>query len=409
MNAKFIEKLVGYMLILFLLVYVGVQVTRTFGDTVTTQTAQLATVFQSVEGRALVFREEIVLQESGTNVVRCLFDDAQRVLVGQPVVEFMPPGTYVDNRSRLRETQREIDMLEQAQNASLNHVFNAEVLGREIQQQLGLLTAMSSTGGYSGALDVRYDLASLLNMRQIAIGREQDFKERISELTIERDRLIADTARRSDDVVNAPVSGFYARSVDGLEGILYLDVARNAGIEQLKPLIENTRPRQTAARAGRIVTSHNWYTGVIVSQYKTQWIRPGQRLNVVFETTGTRVPATVTRILSQHAQDYAVLVLHSNHVSDETINLRVSNVRLDFRMHEGIRVDAQALRFVDGERGVFILHNNVVLFRRLYPIYEEPGFLLSRHPNDPRDTVTLRKHEQIIIGGVDLEHGRVLN
>jgi len=203
------------------------------------------------------------------------------------------------------------------------------------------------------------------------------------------------------------MSGFYARSTDGLENALTLDVARTTGFTDLMAMIEHTAPRQDSNRAGRIVTSHNWYVGVIVDRYQTQWINPGQALDIFFET-GVRAPATVNRVLYQAEHDQAVLVLHSGHVSEETISLRAQNLRLDFRVHEGIRVDAAALRFYNGERGVFTLSNNVVRFKLVDPIYEEPGFLLSRPPQNPHDPHTLRQHDQIIIGGVDLEDGRVL-
>ena len=406
MNARLIEKIVKYMIISFLLVYVGVQATRFLSEPIRTQTAHLATVFQSVSGPAVVFRDEIAL-EGGAGVVGSLFDDAVRVVVGEPVAEFLPPGTYVGNRTLLRQTQSEIDMLEQAQGTLAGHISNTEILGRSIQQQVGLLVQMSATGGFDGADSLRSDLTSLLNQRQIATGNEQCFSPRIARLTAQRDRLAGDAQRNATGVVNAPRSGFYARSVDGLENTLTLEAARGANLEQLRGLIENSSGRQQN-RAGRIVTSHNWYVAVLVSQYETQWTRVGQRVEIIFQSTGMRVPATVRRVVANHWEDTAVLVLHSNQVDARTINLRADDVRVDFSRHEGIRVESSALRFVDGERGVFTLSNNVVSFRRVDPIFEEPGFLLSAPPADPRDATTLRKYDQIIIRGVDLEHGRVL-
>ena len=408
MTARVIEKLVKYMLILFLLVYVGVQGSRFVSSPISTQTAHLTTVYRSVSGPAVVFREEIVLEGSGSHVVSSLFDDAVRVLVGEPVAEFLPPGTYVGSRSLLRQTQWEIDILLEAQNSAINHISNTEILGRNIQQQLGGLVTMSATGDYRGATDLRLNLTSLLNQRQIATGQEQNFDARISQLVSEQERLTTAAAHGATGVVNAPVSGFYARSVDGLENVLTLDAARSGTFRQLKSFIENAAPRGEPERAGRIVTSHNWYIAVLIDNYQTQWIRPRQMLEVYFACTGIRTPATVRRILSENWEDQAVLVLHSNHVSSETISLRASDVRMDFSQHEGIRVDSSALRFVDGERGVFTLTNNVVSFRRVDPIYEEPGFLLSRPPLNPHDQFMLRKYDQIIIGGVDLEDGRVL-
>ena len=408
MQAKFIERVVKYTLLLFLLGYVGVQAFGFFSAPVRTQTAHLSTVFQSVSGAGVVFREETLLEETGTNLVSSLFDDAQRVLVGQPIVELLPPGGQTDNRDRLRETQWEINMLHSAQNSATSNISNTEALGRDIQQQLGQLVQMSATGSHAGAGSVRSHLTSLLNMRAIATGQESDFDLRIARLESERASLSAASAGGAVGVIRAPMSGFYAREVDGLENTLTLDIARTAGLEELRLIIENTSEAPTSSRAGRIVLSHNWYVGVLVSRYETQWVRPGQRVEMVFENTGLRLPATITRVLSNNDYDEAVLVLHSNRVSAETVNLRFADIRLDFRQHEGIRVNAEALRFVDGERGVFTLVNNVVRFKRIDPIYEEPGFLLSRPPFDPHDDFTLRKYDQIIIRGVDLEDGRVL-
>ena len=408
MKAKHVEKLVKFLLISFLLIYVGVQVTRGLTPPMRTQTAHMDSVFQSVSGPGLVFRDEIALEESGANVVSSLFDDAVRVLIGEPVAELLPPGTYIGNNALIRQTQWELDMLIEAQDTSIHHLANTEALGRDIQQQIGALAGLSTSGNYHGAECIRANLTALLNQRQIATGREQCFGVRINQLTLEQERLNSFDRAGATGVARAPVSGFYARSTDGLESALNLSAVRTAGLVELKSMIENTAPLETANRAGRIVTSHNWYVAVILDRYQTQWITSGQGLEIFFEGTGIRTPATVTRVLYQTDYDRAVLVLHSGHVSEETINLRSQTVRLDFSVHEGIRVDAAALRFSDGERGVFTLTNNVVRFKRVDPIYEEPGFLLSRPPHNPHDPHTLRQHDQIIIGGVDLEDGRVL-
>jgi len=408
MKAKHVETLIKFLLISFLLVYVGVQVTRGLTPPMRTQTAHMDFVFQSVSGPGLVFRDEITLDESGASVVSSLFDDAVRVLVGEPVAELLPSGTYVGNSALIRQTQWELEMLLEAQDTSIHHMANTEALGRDIQQQLGALAGLTTSGNYHGAEDIRANLTALLNQRQIATGREQCFSARISQLTFEHERLNSFDRAGATGIVRTPVSGFYARSTDGLESTLSLSVARTAGLSDLRSMIENTVPLQTTNRAGRVVTSHNWYVAVILDRYQTQWINSGQGLEIFFEGTGVRTPATVARVLYQTGYDQAVLVLHSGYVSGETINLRAQNLRLDFNVHEGIRVDAAALRFQDGERGVFTLSNNIVRFKRVDPIYEEPGFLLSRQPHNPRDPHILRQYDQIIIGGVDLEDGRVL-
>lgn len=403
-SSRIIEKVVGFMLVAFLLAYVGVQTMRGVAPSMMTiQTAHLSSVFQSVSGRGVVFRDEIALEHGGANAISSLFDDAVRVLVGEPVAELLSPGTYVGSRSLLRQTQWEIEMLEQAQNTSVHHMANTEAIGRGISQQMVRLSKMSATGDFGGVDDLRQDLTALLNQRQIATGREDNFALRINALENQWESLSI-VGEGSNRVVLAPVTGFYSRLVDGLENILTLETVRSADIYRLSGIIQTTQPEQSIGSAGRIVTSHNWYVAIMVDRYKTQWVLPGQNLEMVFESNGARVPGVVERLLLGAVDDdYAVLVVHSNHVTGDTINLRTDNIRLEFAQHEGIRVDAAALRFVDGERGVFTMVNNTVQFRRVDPIYEEPGFLLSRIPHNPHDPFFLRLHDQVIIGGVELE------
>lgn len=408
MQGRFIEKLVASILMLFLLFYVGYQIFRYTGGSVKTETVYAYTVSQTLSARALIFRDETVLEETGAGVQSCLYEDGERVQVGQPVVEYLAGASGSGNRSRLRETQWEIAMLEEAQNTSLSHFSNAEALGRDIKQQLNRVVQMSASGNYAQVAEVRPVLVSLLNKRQVATGKENDFNSRIGSLALERDALSSSSGRDVNSVVNTPMSGYYAKPVDGLETVLTLELARTAGQEELLELLENPPAAGSKAGSGRIVTSQNWYVAVTVDKYDIQWVQQGQSLELRFENSAAQVPALIDRVLVSNEQDQAVLVLHCNNVSADTINLRSAQVSLVFTQYTGLRVNASHLRFQEGERGVYTLENNVISFKRLDPIYEEPGFLLSRQPVDPYDTVTLRQYDQIVTKGLELEDGKIV-
>ena len=125
MQGKWIEKLIASLLVLFLFCYVGFQASRYFDAPVKTETVYSYTVSQTISAEGLVFRDEMVLTETGSGIQSCLYDDGERVLVGQPVVEYLSSAAGGGNRSRLRQTEWEISMLEEAQNTSLSHFFNA--------------------------------------------------------------------------------------------------------------------------------------------------------------------------------------------------------------------------------------------------------------------------------------------
>ena len=89
MGGKITEKLVASMLLLFLLIYVGVQLARFFNAPVKTETVFTYTISQSVGARGVVFRDELVLQGGVDGLQSCLYDDGARVLAGNTVVEFL--------------------------------------------------------------------------------------------------------------------------------------------------------------------------------------------------------------------------------------------------------------------------------------------------------------------------------
>jgi hypothetical protein len=212
-------------------------------------------------------------------------------------------------------------------------------------------------------------------------------------------------------VVEAPVSGYYARPVDGLETTLTLELAKTAELSELLYIIDSVPARQNMGvwGAGRIVTSHNWHVAVKVNKFDVQRVRPGQRLTISFNNYAQRVPATVLRVLSLNNEDEdAVLVLGSNHVSGDTINLRSAGVRLYFQHHTGLRVDTSRIRFENGVRGVYTLDNGIIRFKRIDPLYEEDSFIRSALPSDPLETGLLRQFDQIVTKGIELEDGKIV-
>ncbi|MDR2908945.1 MAG: hypothetical protein LBU86_03590 [Oscillospiraceae bacterium] len=410
MSGRIVEKLVAALLVLFLFAYVGVQASRQFSIPVKTETVYEYTVAQTLESKGIVFREEQVIPGSMSGIESVLFDDGERVLIGQPVVEYLATNQSGGNRSRLQEVEWEIAMLREAQNSSVNHFSNAEALGREIKQQLGYLVGMAATGNYGDLGEVRPNLVSLLNKRQIATGKESSFQQRLDQLEAELDSLAATAGQETDMVVEAPVSGYYARPIDGYESTLSPELAETATLDELLALFDSVDPglKGSVWGSGRIITSQNWYIAVKANKYDVQRVREGQALELVFDGGGAGIPATVKRRLVYGSEmEDAVLILHSNYIGSDTVSLRNPEVLLYFEEFTGLRVDSSRLRFVDGVQGVYALENNVVHFKRVDPVYEEEAFILSRQPVDPYDTKTLRQYDQIITKGTDLEDGKV--
>lgn len=398
------ERLVAVLVVSFLLVYAGYQAYRFFFNPFQTETVFDYTVSQSVDAQGVVIRSETLLDAaSGTGVGRYLFEDGQRVTVGQTVAEFYTSAAGGENKYRVRELENEIQALKEARSYAGTVFSNTDTLGRDIRDQLSKVTQMTNTGKYSGVDEVRISLITLINKKQVSTGREPDFTGRISRLEKELEQLNSVAKGDLLSTVTAPASGYFVHAVDGYEAVIDASVIGNYTLEQYKSLLQNPKDPKASSAAGKVVTNQNWYYACAVPKYQVEWMWTGQSISVLFEQAGGshRVPAVIREILTEQEDEEAVLVLQCNLISEDLVSLRYETAIIQVEELWGLRVNSSSLHFEGEQRGVYILENgSTIRFRQLDPIYETSSYVLSRI--DESNPNLLQMYDTVIVKGKDL-------
>ncbi|MCL2068329.1 MAG: hypothetical protein FWH00_00360, partial [Oscillospiraceae bacterium] len=299
-------------------------------------------------------------------------------------------------------------------------------INRDIRDRLGVMASIAATGQSRELESVRGDLTSLINRRQIAIGRTASFSARIEELN--RERTALEITDRGDAVqILAPAPGFFSKYYDGYESLITPAMMSSMSIADYIRLTERAPPAPAPVHVGRMVPTGIWYFAVPLDLHQGEWLRKGQQVQLEFDQVTRRVPATVYDLRLENNTEMMVAVFTSDHMSDDIINLRVGEVTIFSAQHTGLRIPTSALYFrilPDGarERGVYVLDGNTIRFRLIYPVYEEAAFLLSdpnpsvRITSDPDDPDTaprripspVRKYDLVITRGVDLYDGKTV-
>ena len=413
-SQRFVLMLLG----LFLLAYVGYQGYRYYFSPVRVATVFPFEVYRSLHVSGAVLRSEAVMYYPQSGVRSYALEDGQWVSVGQTIVEFYETELLDHQIRRMREITREIEMLTAAQNPSMSNFANAESIGRDIRGHLGQVTQMSSSGQFSGLENMRDQMTLLLSRRQVAIGREMDFFYRIEELRAEMDDIGLTSASASPNSVTAQIPGYFVREADGFEDILVPNREFfSLNVAGYRDVIETaSRSLGGVDDASKIVTNHDWFFVSLVPKFDIQNLRVGDRVGVDFETVDGVIPGTVHRIVSENAEDYAALIIRCNDINGDILRLRNPDATIMLDRFSGLRINTSDLRVVDGVRGVFVLSNRTVVFRRIHPIYEESAFILSRPFEDltseqqraewEEEFSLVRRFDQVIVRGMDLYHGR---
>lgn len=405
---RFTERIIAALIILFLLTYVGYQAYRFAYKPVETETVYEYTVAHSVGGKGIALREELILDGIAQGVEYYLYDDATRVAIGETVAEFYRSSAGDKNIKRVRELEKEIRLLREAQDSTVTNFGNTEIYNRNIKEQLGKLSGMSSTGRYRDMLDMRQQLTTLMNKKQISTGRVLSFDSRIGELEAQLQGLQRSASSETVTSVTAPVSGYFSQGVDGYEAMAASSILKDCTQDDLTRLIAAKAPNIPSGKVGKMVLSQNWYFVAEMDKYEVENVRPNQPVYLQFDQISEAAPAVIHQIFTDKNKDTSVIVFLSDQMSSELINLRTSNVVVRFQQHSGLRINSKDLRFLGDQRGVYVLEDrNIVRFRQIEPVYEDKDFVLSKvYYVNSQETRYVKLFDQLIVKGNDLYDGK---
>lgn len=405
---KLTEKLIFTCIGVVILGWVGYHIYNYYNNPLEIETAFEYTISHTLEAAGIAVREEQVIDQAVSGVNNFLFEDGARVTVGEPVALFYASAGADRYYKQLAELRSEIDMLEQAQDKTVNNFSNTELINRDIRAQLGLLTEMTGTGDYAELGQVKTGLQSLLNRRLVATGKAEDFSLRIAELRREADALENREQAQSAVVAHAPVTGYFVKAVDGYERRITPDMLDGYEMEDYRRLLSEPVNAPGTEVAGKIVTSHSWIFAAMVSEYDRESIWAGQEVRLEFPWIATTIPSVIQDVVADGESEDAVLLLRCDRISDDLINIRKGEVKIHFDNYTGLRIDTAMIRFQGDVRGVYILEDNQARFRAIDIVYEGVNFVLSAQGTVREDGIkTVRLYDQLI-DGMDLYDGKLI-
>ena len=405
------EKIIFSLMGLVLLGWMGYHIVSYYYRPMELETIFDYTVSDSFSASGIAIRDERVIEERASGIENYLYADAERVTVNEPVAEFYSSRGSDRNVKRMREIEDEIEMLRLTQDKNANSFASADSLNRDIRDQLGKLSSMAGADAYGQAADIRKALRELLNRRQIATGKAENYNSRIAELEMEYSGLARSTSGADMVTVRTPVSGYFVKTVDGYEKYLTPRLMDEYKLQDYKKLLTEAARVAPAGQVGKMVVNHNWYFVVSAPKEHIENFRQGQRVELEFVDIGTRTPAVIDQILRENSSNEAVVVLHCTYFDEALAGVRRENVRVHSTLHTGLRLNTAAIRYVDGVMGTYVVEENVLRFKEVNVTYEGNGFVLAEMnilatPEYKKSQVRL--YNQVVTRGTDLYDGKTM-
>ncbi|MCD7846864.1 MAG: hypothetical protein LUG49_02355 [Oscillospiraceae bacterium] len=343
-----------------------------------TEDATLFTTSKTLNFTGVIVRDESLVYTSylGGGVLTYDIDDGSRVSNGSSIAKIYNSYTQIYNRHEIEKLEEEIEALEKAQDNGTTDYVQPEFISTQISEQYKELIADIRTQDLEDLNSERVELLKLMCILNVSSNVESDYTDRISVLT-ERLNTLEVSLVNAVATVSASSSGYFTSVVDGYESDLTTDGISDLTVDDINAIVASPQ-KDTAMSSnviGKLFSDYKWQmVGVI---YTDDRYFVNESFDLTFTSVGKTYNVTVESITATGNGNEAIIVLSCDQMDETVAASRVVDVEIQFGTYTGIKVSRSAIRFQNGQKGVYVVSGGQTEFRYIDVIYEGDDYVLS--------------------------------
>ena len=390
---------------LIIFVYIVFEIYSVTHIDVKTITATQSTVYETIEAKALVVRnEELISTNTDGVTVACVSDGAKVAKDGNIAMTFAS-SEQAKEFSDLQNLHSQLDYYLDLQSKSAGLNTDITTLDRDIMSDISEYAMLSSRRDI-GSLSSRSEaINDKLTRRQLLIGEQIDFSPIIASLQSEINAL---SSVQPTSYITTENSGIFSSYVDGCEdlfdyeNILELDEATlNSYIEQA----ENAE--KSEEKFGKLINTFKWYFCCSIPTDNIESIKNGETIEVAIKGSDKVLECTVESGGDVSlGQESTVLILSCSDMDSAITSMRLEDIEIRYNEYTGFKVPSAAVHVNDeGKKCVYALIANTVAERTGEIIYSTKDYVIFGY--DAENSDSIRMYDQIITKGKGLYDGKI--
>lgn len=414
-------------LMVFVVVYAGFQILPSFSQKMQTETALEVTVFDANVTNGYIFRdEEPISLASNDKVIVTLVRDGDRVSRGQRYANAYIASDYVEIQEEIDVIDDKIAVLEKSSVETNAYVTDISKTDELIKNNLDKIYSKISDGILETVNNTENELLVQLNKRTLITNSGNSYTAELESLRRQKSSLESRISVYSDKMI-APFSGYYYGDTDGFENIFDIEKLDSLTHESFKEIINSEADNTVLNSAcGKIVKDFVWYVVCESEKSAAASYQVGKKYNLVFSSFSEEELTLVLEKTIKSSSENTVLLVFRGNTAPEGFNyVRKQQVNIISGELSGLAVPKNALRIINGIKGVYVTTGDIVRFRRVEIISEDGDYYIVRKPktsdygqlSDEEGDQTgknkpeykyLSLYDSVIIGGKDLFDGKIV-
>lgn len=408
-NSDSIRKDIVVMVIVLLIIagYIFAECYKATHVDVETITAVTSTVYDSIETKALVIRDEhIINSNSGAVTVACV-DDGEKVKVNGNIAMEFSSEENAKNYSTLKTLHNQLDYYIELESKTAGLTTDIETIDKDILNDVNAYVRMANTGASEKLSAYADDLNDKLTRRQMIIGQKIDFSAVKDELQGQINAIDANGCNPTG-YLTTEQSGVFSSYTDGLETAFNYKDAEKFDAVTLQSYIEQAESAQKSAQSfGKLITTYEWYFCAVVQADDVKDIKNGSKLDVAIKDSDKVIKCQVVAGAEPElGAEQTVLIMQCSQLDADITSMRLEDIEIRYNSYSGFKVPANAIHIDEnGKKCVYALVANQVSQREGEIIYSTKDYAVFAY--DPNNSNSIRFYDQIITKGKDLHDGKV--
>lgn len=389
--------------VLLIFIYVFVQCFSVFNVSLKTQTALTSTVYETIDTKALVIRDEHAVSGSGSAVTVPSVADCEKVNLNGEIAKVFASEESAKAYSEYEKINEKAEYYADMESRSVGQVTDVESLDDDILLDVNSYIRACAGGDAEGAAAYANELNDKFTRRQILIGKEVDFASVISSLKQEAEGISVSSPTA---YITADSSGIFSGYTDGLEGAFDYSSVKELDADTLTEYMQSAEAAQETDNLGKLITSFEWYFCAVVDAEQVSQLQDGDKIDVgISGYDGIYTCRIVSGASTQPGAEKTALILECDVMNSEVASLRLEDIEIRVNSYTGIKMPAEAVHVNNGEKGVYALVASVVEWRSADILYTGDNYVVLSYTPDKSGGIKL--YDQIIIQGKELHDGKV--
>lgn len=406
-------RVISMVLIVFTVVYFVSIVYKVSAVPVKTEIALEETTVNDVSTEFFILRDEQLVYNQKSGRVVSLMSDGERVSKGDTIALVFSDDSQASDYVKIQELEEEIEYYETLN--SLSGIGGADIsnINSKIYKSYTSFIEAADNRDFSAMNEFSDSLKEQLTRRQMISGKNVDFQDTMKSKKEEYEKLKSKDLNYSSII--AERSGYYISQTDGYEKALNFNNVNNATSSEIQQAFNKEYTAENNV-AGKIVDGQSWYLFCEVDKDVASQTAVGKTITVELPFSSvTDLKASVEKIQPSTDNNKMIITLKCSNMGAELAYLRHEIGRIEFSSYTGFRLSNDAIHEVNGEKGVYVLQGNKVVFRKINIIYTEDGFVVANNtgPNKEGEMIKnhpdyIHLHDKVIVKGDNLSDGKLI-